>query len=229
MKRFSQLSFITFFIAVFFLSCSQSDPVIRSHVVQILRVQGPTGQFAERLSVFVFFEDDDGAEDLERITVMHEESGIFWTIRAGDAMTRSRGDDLWTGSNNLAGPGDRAIPSGAYSITVNDLAGKESVSTFRLTHPTFPDFSPYSFSITDGQWKLERNRSQSSFERVWLFLYDRDMKILYSWRVTENPDGITSGSVDQLRAFASDTAVVQCYTENIDGSAGVLLTPVFLE
>lgn len=210
-------------------SCSQADPLIRSHLVQLLRVQGPTGQFAERLSVFVLFDDDDGTEDLGQITVTNEDTGLFWNINADEAMTRSRGDDLWTGSNDLAGPGDRAIPAGAYTIAVSDLAGNESVTSFRLTRPSFPEFSPYSFSISDGLWKLERNKAQSGFDRVWLFLFDKDMNVLYSWRVTESPDGVTTGSVKQFPSYAPGTAAVQCYCENADGSAGVLLTPVFLE
>lgn len=213
----------------FLSSCSQSDPVIRSRLVQVLRVQGPTGQFAERLSVFVLFNDDDGIDDLDRITVTNEDSGLFWIIRAENALTRSRGDDLWTGSNDLAGPGDRMIPSGAYSVAVSDLAGNESITTFRLVRPSFPDFAPYSFSVGDGQWKLAKNGTPSGFDRAWLFLYDADMNVLYSWRIAEGPDGLTTGTVDQLKAFASGTSVVQCYCENADGSAGVLLTPVYLE
>lgn len=212
-----------------FPSCTQSDPVIRSRLVQLLRVQGPTGQFAERLSVFVLSDDDDGPEDLDRITVTHEDTGLFWTIRADAALTRTRGDDLWTGSNDLAGPGDRPIPAGTYSVAVSDLAGNESITTFRLVRPSFPDFSPYSFTVSDGLWTLRRNPTPSGFDRVWLFLCDADMTVLYSWRVTEGPDGLTTGSLDQLKAFASGTAAVQCYCENADGSAGVLLTPVFLE
>lgn len=215
--------------SILFFSCSQADPVIRTSSVQLLRIQGPAGKFAERLSVFVFFSDGDGTADFDSITVTHDETALSWTIPADECMTRLRGKDLWSGSNNLAGPGDETLPEGSYTIAVSDLAGNEALSTFNLSRPAFPDYAPFAFNIDGDTWTLTRNGSASGFSRAWLFLYDEKMKLLNSWRVTEANDGRTEGTTDMLRSRAKDAFFVQCYAENADGSAGVLLLPVNME
>ncbi len=217
-------------LAGFFLvvSCAQGKPEIRSQSVQLLRVQGPALVFAERLSVFVFFEDSDGDADFSSIAVTHLETGLRWNLPAESTMTRLRGKDRWVGSNNLAGPGDGPLPEGAYSLAVYDLAGNEAVSTFSVAKPFFPENAPARLTIEGDVWKIERNPASGSFKNTWLFLFNNEQRLVLSWRVPSDGDVVT-GSVAALVDQARDAVSVQCYTENPSGTAGVLLTPVDLE
>lgn len=232
MKR-SRISAVGFAIACLLAlalvcSCAQGKPEIRSHSVQLLRVQGPALTFAERLSVFVFFEDSDGDADFSSIAVTHAETGLRWNVPSNASMTRLRGKDRWIGSNNLAGPGDGSLPEGAYTIAVYDLAGNEAMATFSLTKGDFPKSAPARLSIEGDVWKLERNPLAGSFTNSWLFLFNNEQRLVLSWKVPSGGDA-ASGSVSSLREQARDAVSIQCYTENQTGSAGVLLTPVDLE
>ena len=198
-------------------------------MVQLLRVQGPTGAFAERLSVFVYFDDADGASDFSSISVTDDTTGYVWNILPDNALVRLRGNDRWTGSNSLAAPGDAKIPSGSYTVTVSDLAGNESIQTIKLVRPDFPEYAPVAFTVNGDSWTLERNSNKSAFSRTYLLMYNAQSQLVYSWLLPNNNDPTDSGTIETLRSYAGDVSTVQCYTENADGSAGVLLTPVNIE
>ena len=212
-----------------FLSCSQSNPEIKSCMVQLLRVQGPTGAFAERLSVFVYFDDADGPSDFSSISVAHDATGLAWNILPDNAMVRLRGNDRWTGSNSLAAPGDGNLPTGNYTVTVSDLAGNESVKTFTLVHTDFPEYAPVQFNVNGDSWSLARNSANSFFSRTYLLMYNAQTQLVYSWLLSNDNEPTVTGTIETLRSYARDVASVQCYTENADGSAGVLLIPVNIE
>lgn len=211
------------------VSCADSVPDIRSSDVQILRVQDESGAFAERLSLFVFFDDADGPADFGAITLQHDETGLLWTIRPDQASVRLRGKDRWTGSNSLAGPGGNAFPEGSYTCTVQDLAGNERSARFSLVQPDFPDRAPVSFSVSGSKWLIERHSQSSGFNRIFLLLFDPSGKLLQSWRVPET-DGLRSeGTIQNLRSLAKDATTVQCLVQNRSGTAGVLLYPAKIE
>lgn len=217
---------LLFSLTVFFSACTQGKPVFRSSLAQLVYVETEKGVFAERLSYFVFFEDTDGSYDFGSIRVVHDESGLEWIISPADAQVRLRGADRWTGSSNLAGPADAPIPGGSYSVTVSDLGGHEAPASFTLIRPVFPERSPAVFSVRGDVWELVRNVNTPDFRRTFLFLYDVNGKLLYSYRVPDGDKSRETGSVASLLALARDAVTVRCYTENEQGTAGVLLIPV---
>jgi len=198
-------------------------------MVQLLRVQGPTGAFAERLSVFVYFDDADGPADFNSITVKHIATGFEWIILPENALVRLRGNDRWTGSNSLASPGDGKLPDGNYTVTVTDLAGNESIKTFVLNHPDFPEYAPVNFTINGDSWSLARNSANSAFSRTYLLMYNTQMQLVFSWMLPNDNEPNVTGTIETLRSYAGDVSSVQCYPETADGSAGVLLIPVNIE
>lgn len=223
----SVLSFCILFAAVF-ASCAQGKPEISGQTVQLLRVQGPAGKFDERLSVFVLFTDSDGAGDFSSIRVDHTETGFFWELGPDTVLVRLRGKDRWTGSNNLAGPGNEPLPEGSYTITVSDLAGNEASSPFLLVRPEFPESAPVRLVIDGDRWVLTRNPQAGGFTRTYLFLLNNEPRLVYSYRVPDNQN-TAEGKLEDLRALARDMVSIQSYTENANGTAGVLLTPVDME
>ena len=85
------------------------------------------------------------------------------------------------------------------------------------------------FNITGDQWTLSWNAAAAGFTRTWLFFCDDRQNLVYSWRVPDSPAGHTGGTLASLKAFAQTAVSVQCFIENQDGSAGVLLSPVTME
>jgi hypothetical protein len=217
------------FLSFFIISCSQASPVIKSHSVQYLRVQQDGGGFGERLAVFVFSEDSDGPEDLSALIVTHVDSGLSWEVGPSDLMVRLRGKDRWVGSNRIAPPLGYSLPEGSFRLIIRDLAGNEALRDINLHRPTFPENAPVQLSLTSDRWTLSRNPGNGGFTRTWILLFSGSGEILYSWRVPETPQGITEGTVQSLRDKSPEAVRFQVYTENSDGSAGVLLIPRDME
>ncbi len=211
-----------------FTSCSGGSPSIQSYSIQRLLVQDADGTFSERLSLFVFFNDPDGNTDFDSIELIHEETGLFWTLYPADCTVRLRGKDRWIGSADIAGPRGAALPVGLYTVVVRDLAGQEASSSYTLAGTALPKTAPAEFTLSEGRWNLQLTATESSFRRVFLFLYNSERNLLYSWRVPIKALGRSDGTVEAIRALARDTVLVQCYIENDAGSAGVLLYPVKL-
>jgi hypothetical protein len=207
-------------------SCSSANPQIKGKSVKVVRVEGADGTFAERLSVFILYEDSDGPADFGSIAINHDETGLSWTIGPDRAEVRLRGKDRWVGSNILAGPAGGEIPRGEYTIVANDLAGNESIAEFTVGKQSFPERAPCVFSITDDIWTINRNSSPEGFTRIWILLYDSEGKLLNSWIVPNSGQQITTGFVKALTSVAPNAVTAQCYVENGSGSAGVLLTSV---
>lgn len=220
------LSIFTAAFAVLLASCSSGSPEIRGKNVKLVLVEDPSGGFAERLSVFTLYDDSDGPADFAYMTVTHEDSGLSWTVDAGTAEVRARGKDRWVGSSAIAGPAGSRVPVGRYSLTVGDLAGNESGSEFEVGTVEFPERSPCSFSISGEAWTLERNADAGSFRHQWILLYDRDGKLINTWKVPDSGQRVIAGFVKTLTAVAPAASVARCYCENDSGKAGVLLTPV---
>ncbi len=212
--------------SILLASCSSGTPKIRGQNVKLLLVEGETGVFSERLSVFTLYDDDDGPADFANMTITHEDSELSWTVDSRLAEVRSRGKDRWVGSASLAGPQGARVPVGRYALTVADLAGNESTQEFEVGSVEFPARSPCSFSVSGETWTIERNSGAGSFRHLWILLYDREGKLVNTWKVPESGNRTIAGFVKTLQAVASTAVVARCYCENDSGKAGVLLTPV---
>lgn len=225
MRYFLLLS-VTF---AFLASCSVSNPGIDATTAQILRVESAEGAFVERLSVFALLEDEDGARDFSSMRVSSDETELEWTIDSAAVAVRLRGKDRWVGSAQLAPPIGESLPTGEYTLVVEDLAGNEAARKINVPSAIFPERAPVKLTIEGGSWSLEKNPDQGDFKRTFFFLEDDEGKLLYSWRVPESAGAKTGGTIEQLRSLARNASMVQCYTENGLGTAGVLLRPLNLE
>ncbi|ULQ59788.1 hypothetical protein K7I13_15300 [Brucepastera parasyntrophica] len=197
--------------------------------VQLLRVQEESGNFTERLSVFAFFDDPDGNADFGEMELTHSDTGLFWVITPDESFVRLRGQNRWTGVNNLAGPAGKQFPSGNYSLKISDLAGNEDIYVFELVRPVFPESAPVAFSMSGGEWELNMNPDAGDFVHTFFLLYNSGEELVYSWRVPGTGQPQTRGTISALKTLGRDITFLQCYTENAAETAGVLLTPVRLE
>jgi len=220
-------NFLCIFPVCILLSCSQGTPVIHESFHQIVRIQTDNG-FTERLSVFVHYEDPEGPSDFGSILVRHADSGLEWAINSENRNILLRGTERWTGSGELAGPSGAIIPEGSYTVSVLDLAGNESSSSFTLVRPAFPEKSPVVFTIRGDSWFINHNPDALSFSKTFIFLYDQQSRLVYSYPVGGNNAQEISGKITDLESLAENVHSVRCFSENEEGTAGVLLIPVNL-
>ncbi len=233
-------------------SCSADNPVILRSDARRLWVQDSSGNFAERLSVFVLFKSGSDPENFGSMTVIHDDTGIEWNLTAENAAVISppgkSGDSLWIGSPVFSPvySGDGAsFPEGVYSVCVRDLAGNEEISSFSLESRIFPETSPVSVELEVSERKKSGSRlfirseeNSPEFSKITLIFLDKDGNPFYTFPVgsemftggsAEIPVSVLEEKIQPLgEEVVSGFGSVQCFAGNASGTAGVLLFPVSL-
>ncbi len=233
---------------LFFSGCAADNPEILRSDVRILSVQDSSGNFSEKLSVFVLFKSGADPGNFGSMTVTHTGTGIEWNLPALEAVVVSpagkKKDSLWIGNPSLSpvysGEGF-FFPEGSYYLIVRDLAGNEASSSFSLEKTVFPEVAPVSLSVDDSGNKeifITVPESPGDFTVIVLFLLDGEGMPFYSFfvspdlfngRVASVPFSMLEKELKSAgKEFVSRLRSVQCYAGNNSGSAGVLLFPVSL-
>ena len=87
-----------FSLILFFISCSINKPYISSLSCKRLVVELDSGRVTERLSVFVRFNDEDGANDYDSMTIFQKNTGLYWHInRSLSSFFKTKLSILWEG------------------------------------------------------------------------------------------------------------------------------------
>ncbi len=124
--------------------CSAAAPEIVSVGMRlIVHATDDTGGRDERLSVFASVADEDGAEDIEHLFIVHDESELYWSLSEEVWQKREEGTSIWLGSNSLDSPGS-TIPRGNYRAILIDLAGERTERPLVLSAP---DTSQYALPV----------------------------------------------------------------------------------
>ena len=219
---------VVFIFSLVAFSCAQAGPTIQASSVKLLLVQGPSGEFSERLSVFVLYDDPDGKEDFASIMVRHDDSDMFWIVDTSNATVRVRGPDRWIGTSEFAPPSGSTFPEGDYTVIASDLTGNEAYHTFVLAEIEFPENAPVRFSLEGDLWTMERNEKNAGFTENFLFVFNNEPRLIHIWQMPA-ADTKSLGDLDTFRQQFSDATFIQVYSEKADGKAGVLLSPVDMQ
>ena len=114
-------------------SCSTSMPEIAELKYQQNVIDDRTrGIRYEKLSVFIHVADDDGIEDLDRLVIRHDTTGLSWEFTPSDWTVFTRGEETWIGSNGILMNDYSQLPPGLYIIELSDLAGYTTEREFSL-------------------------------------------------------------------------------------------------
>jgi len=89
----------------------------------------------EALSVRAHVQDADGIDDVERLHVTHDESGLVWTVSEARWTRQEEGGAEIFVVSGLATPDGRPLPRGGYRIIAVDAAGYSSEITAPLRAP----------------------------------------------------------------------------------------------
>lgn len=116
-------------------ACAVNPPAILSLSHRLVVAGTAAGIPEERLSFFAAVSDKDGAADLDRLVLAHDESELYWSLGPDDWLVRQEGSRLFIGSNGLKPPAGEALPRGRYRVMLYDLAGEAAESSFELLAP----------------------------------------------------------------------------------------------
>lgn len=119
-----------------FLSCTGAPPETTRAELSVVYVDDLEIDAAyEALSVRAHVQDADGIDDVERLHVTHDESGLVWTVSEERWSRQEEGGAEVFVVSGLATPDGRPLPRGDYRIIAVDAAGYSSEITAALRAP----------------------------------------------------------------------------------------------
>ncbi len=199
------------------LSCSGEPPSIVS-VRWTLVLRDPAGPPPlERLSVFVSASDADGKDDIEDLTVVHDEARLAWKFDSSSWVDRDEGGARWLGSNAIATAEGGALPRGRFRMILRDAAGETDEASFSLSDPgSRPQASlrlDGSSVIVQAPWAVSQfivlDASGATLASVPASRGRSDLASVLSSTAPGLAKGLALMSLDEPRNLAIETPVVK--------------------
>lgn len=127
-------SFPKYFIILCLVSCSVATPEIREKKwdIKVTRDQ-KNNVIHESLSLFVNCYDEDGENDVDRLYIIDDSSGIYWELDESTWLDKRVGEDRWIGSNSIIMPDRSPIPRKKLKIHVRDRSGEYAEDNLFIT------------------------------------------------------------------------------------------------
>lgn len=122
------------------VSCSHAPPQLIQVFNQVNRVYDPsTHGWSFRLSVFVQAASPDGTKVFDRLHLIHDGQGLYFTLAQGQWTVVERQGEFWVGSNNLSFP-DGKVPTGEWRVLLVTRSGQKVTGSFVV--PPLPPWTP---------------------------------------------------------------------------------------
>lgn len=119
------------FLAFSFFSCSDSEAdVVSVQATAVFDFEANDKPPVSRLAVFL--QVTNAIQRTDSFAVSHGESGYSWLVSKPGIFTGM--NKSYAYSVNLKPPESEAIPTGAYSVTYYDAAGKEDSMNFAVNY-----------------------------------------------------------------------------------------------
>jgi len=121
-------------------SCSHAPPQWGQVFDQVNRVWDPATQtWSARLAVFVQASSPDGNRVFDRLHLIHDGEGLFFTLASGTWSAVDRTGEFWVGSSSLTFP-DGRVPTGPWRAVLVTKTGQRLEGPF--TVPPQPPTAP---------------------------------------------------------------------------------------
>lgn len=204
-------------------SCSTSMPEIAELKYQQNVIDDRTlGIRYEKLSVFIHAADNDGVEDLDRLVIRHDTTGLTWEFTASDWTVLTRGEETWIGSNGILMNDYSQLPPGLYRVELSDLAGYTTEREFSLPASRTPPERTAIPRVTSGSGTITVNSGLP----VAAFFYAADGSYLGSAPVVGEEGG--SGTVVPNVRDTGRISTVYLYSFAADEGIGIFSGPYTL-
>ena len=122
-------------------SCTHAAPVVVQVFNQVNHVYDPAaGTWSDRLSVFLQGSSADGNKVFDRLHVIQDDAGCYFTLDRGSWTVIDRPGEFWVGANNLSFP-DGQVPQGTWRTVLVTRTGQKVEVPFTLS-PQPPGVPP---------------------------------------------------------------------------------------
>lgn len=118
------------------IGCGGAAPEILFADAELFFVQDrETGTVGESLRLYVAVNDGDGIEDLSVLSIVHDESEIYWQASAEEWVVVDQDGDSWIGMPDLRPVSGDHFPRGRYRLILEDKSLQETEGSFGITAP----------------------------------------------------------------------------------------------
>jgi hypothetical protein len=204
--------------ALFFVSCSRSGPEVSFWNMRIIYCE-EDGGIEKYLSFFALVNDADGPQDIAEIRLYNDFEGLLWVLKPENWVFFESGENIWIGSRSIAMPsGGEAFPSGGWRVAVADKSGEQTERSFGFDVPKESKRPFPSFSIKNGEWKVE-----DAYPSGALICYDTFGSYLQTLNISDS-----SGSVAAL-GVPPETVSLSYWGEDVESAASALTRQVYVQ
>ena len=208
------IKYLKFFIlAIILLSCSENEPEINQVFWQITKYHDVENNiFYDRLAVFLEVFDEDGADDIKTVYVIHDAQELFWKIDEKNWIYKAVNSENWFGSNNIVMNDFSGFPLGQYRVIVIDDAGERQEAYFTI--------SSYDKKFISDQFpsaEVENNIIAFSENTEIIWSYAQDMKFINEINV--------ANYTNKRMAFPNNSKVVFLYRYDRVNGYGLMSGP----
>ena len=225
MKKFFYL-----FLILFCISCSVNKPYVSSLSCKRVIVELDNGNVTERLSLFVRFNDEDGINDYDSMTLFQKDTALYWHItRSLSSFFKTDYEDKNTfivGTNKIVYPLGK-FPLGEYEVQVQDMQGNKVVRFFKIDDELKLSHLDAALTIENGIWNVKVG-DEALFTRFYLLLLGADRQPIFLKTINVSSNGQVSDSVESLKSESPDARYVQLCAENPQRNKGYLAKPIQL-
>ena len=225
MKKFFYL-----FLILFCISCSVNKPYVSSLSCKRVIVELDNGNVTERLSLFVRFNDEDGINDYDSMTLFQKDTALYWHItRSLSSFFKTNYEDKNTfivGTNKIVYPLGR-FPLGEYEVQVQDMQGNKIVRFFKIDDELKLSHLDATLTIENGIWNVKVG-DEALFTRFYLLLLGADRQPIFLKTINVSSNGQVSDSIESLKSESPDARYVQLCAENPQRNKGYLAKPIQL-
>ncbi len=219
-----------FSLILFFISCSINKPYISSLSCKRLVVELDSGRVTERLSVFVRFNDEDGANDYDSMTIFQKNTGLYWHInRSLSSFFKTDYEDknsFVVGTNKIVYPLGR-FPLGEYEVQAQDMQGNKVSYLFTIDDELNASQLNATLKIEAEKWEV-KVENETLFTRFYLLLLGADRQPVYLKTINVSSNSSISDALEELKNEAPDARYVQLCAENAQRNKGYLAKPIQL-
>lgn len=171
------------FILLIVVSCSVATPEIREKKweIKVIRDQ-KNNVIYESLSLFVSCYDEDGENDVDRLYLIDDSSGIYWELDENTWLEKRVGGDRWLGSNSIIMPDRSPIPRKKLKIHVRDRAGEYVEDNLFITKSdiSYKDLIFPELEISEDSFRVLK------YPEAKIFVYSGSGSFLFSGQINSN-------------------------------------------
>lgn len=220
--------FVYCFLLFFYFSCSLNKPSVSFITYKRVIIELDSGRLVEKLSLFLRFNDEDGTDDYESMTLIKKGEGFYWHVTRDSSYFFKSNEDskssFLVGTNKISYPFGK-IPLGDYELLVSDMQGNKVRSFFSINDASNMTRLNAFLTINGERWEVEV-KDESYYTYFYLLLLGADKQPIFLNKLSVNKNSNISETLESLKQSYPDARYIQLCAENSLRTQGFISKPL---